>query len=235
MAQRIKLITKQKKSEDPALVELASKINESHEAALKSMRAGMQHAIDTGTLLRQAKALVQHGQWVDWVKKNCPSFCPRTAQLYMSLAKYIEIMPHLKDTILDQCLNVALPYLRERYYSYLGGKQLDKERLGQAFYNHMEKASELAKEIKINMGDEGWKHWLEGLNEPQQTFLSVLTSPSKIEFPPEFNRTWNSSGPYKPDADDEAELEEISREEQAIEKLAKIEKKKRKKELDNVA
>lgn len=54
----------------PALCDLAGQINDAHEAAERSFRSGVEHAIRAGELLIQAKAAVPHGAWEAWVRDN---------------------------------------------------------------------------------------------------------------------------------------------------------------------
>jgi hypothetical protein len=67
------------------LAQLAEWINAAHAAAEDSLRAGLQHARATGTLLIEAKAKVAHGQWIPWLEKNV-RFSVRTAQAFMRVA-----------------------------------------------------------------------------------------------------------------------------------------------------
>jgi hypothetical protein len=56
---------------------LAERINEEHEAyetgiktALGHFEAALEHALDAGDLLLQAKAEHEHGNWVPWLEAN---------------------------------------------------------------------------------------------------------------------------------------------------------------------
>ena len=68
-----------------SLPDLAARIRAEHEATISHLRQGAQHAMAAGDLLREAKALVKHGQWLPWLKENC-AIAERTAQQYMRLA-----------------------------------------------------------------------------------------------------------------------------------------------------
>jgi Protein of unknown function (DUF3102) len=65
---------------------LASTINEHLEAAENATRRGLEHAIAAGALLIEAKELVAHGEWLDWLQANC-HVSQRQAQTYMRLAR----------------------------------------------------------------------------------------------------------------------------------------------------
>ena len=71
------------------LDELRAEIDREHEAAVAAFRASVAHAIRAGELLAEAKALVGHGHWLNWVDANFPA-SRRTAQDYMYLAKHPE-------------------------------------------------------------------------------------------------------------------------------------------------
>jgi len=66
--------------------DLAARINAAHEEVKNSIRRGAEHAIKAGQLLLQAKETVGHGVFLEWVGEHC-TCTPRTAQLYMKLAK----------------------------------------------------------------------------------------------------------------------------------------------------
>lgn len=65
---------------------LAAQINAAHDMASRSAQAAITHAIAVGEGLIEAKALVDHGQWLPWLAENC-DFSEDTAQTYMKLAR----------------------------------------------------------------------------------------------------------------------------------------------------
>jgi hypothetical protein len=65
---------------------LVDRINAAHEEVKNSVRSGIGLMIKVGDLLLQAKAGLAHGSFLDWVGEHC-TCTPRTAQLYMKLAK----------------------------------------------------------------------------------------------------------------------------------------------------
>jgi hypothetical protein len=65
---------------------LASSINEHLAAAEAATRRGLEHAIAAGTLLIEAKELVDHGEWLPWLQANC-RIGERQARTYMRLAR----------------------------------------------------------------------------------------------------------------------------------------------------
>lgn len=66
------------------LPNLARLINVAHERSEKAIATGLQHAVEAGRLLTEAKAKLAHGQWLPWIDENC-SFSPRTAQRYIKM------------------------------------------------------------------------------------------------------------------------------------------------------
>ena len=70
----------------PALDALADRINAEHEACHSAMQKGLEHALEAGRLLLEAKKGLPHGEWLPWLKGNCPEIGQRTSQNYMRLA-----------------------------------------------------------------------------------------------------------------------------------------------------
>jgi len=71
------------------LDELRAEIDCQHAAAVAAFRTSVDHAIRAGELLLEAKTIVGHGHWLDWLAANFPASL-RTAQDYMYLAKHPE-------------------------------------------------------------------------------------------------------------------------------------------------
>jgi Protein of unknown function (DUF3102) len=65
---------------------LAARIRSEHLAAKLAARKTLEHAIQAGELLLEAKRLVGHGHWGDWLLDHC-DVSERTAQGYMRLAR----------------------------------------------------------------------------------------------------------------------------------------------------
>lgn len=66
---------------------LAEQIKQEHQACFGAMRQGVEHALNVGELLLQARSFVFHGEWEKWVINNC-YFTPRMARNYMKVARY---------------------------------------------------------------------------------------------------------------------------------------------------
>ena len=69
-----------------SLPDLAARIRAEHEAASDAVKRSLQHAIEAGRLLNEAKSLCGHGQWLPWLEEHC-RIAGRTARLYMQLAR----------------------------------------------------------------------------------------------------------------------------------------------------
>jgi hypothetical protein len=67
---------------------LAAEIVEHHTAAGVATREVMRHAIEAGSRLAEAKKLVGHGGWLEWLKANVPGISARTAQRYLAAAEH---------------------------------------------------------------------------------------------------------------------------------------------------
>jgi hypothetical protein len=90
-----------------SLAVLAGRIKAEHEAVHAALKDSVQHAIDAGDLLIEAKQqLGKHGQWLKWLSEHC-GVTERTAQRYMRLARH----KAKYDTVSDLTLNGALALL----------------------------------------------------------------------------------------------------------------------------
>jgi hypothetical protein len=65
---------------------LAARIRTEHEATAIAIERGVEHAINAGRLLIEAKQLLKHGEWLPWLEKKC-AVTARMAQVYMRLAR----------------------------------------------------------------------------------------------------------------------------------------------------
>ena len=71
------------------MAKLADGINSKYEAFLVSAQEAIQSAIECGKLLNHAKALVEHGDWLDWLQANT-KIGTRQAQKLMRLAEHAD-------------------------------------------------------------------------------------------------------------------------------------------------
>lgn len=71
---------------------LARQINREHQRCQRAFTSGMMHAIRTGKLLLEAKALCPYGTWLTWLTENFAS-SQRTAQAYMRVARAASSLP----------------------------------------------------------------------------------------------------------------------------------------------
>jgi hypothetical protein len=92
-------------------------INTEHKAVVEANQTSLQHAIAAGQMLRACKDSMPHGEWIDWLAKNCPDISERTAQLYMKLAKNEDKLEAAADenrnTVADLSLRGAAKLLAE--------------------------------------------------------------------------------------------------------------------------
>ena len=92
-----------------SLADLAARIVAEHTAIHGLLSDSIRRAISAGELLIEAKAMVQHGQWLPWLRDHC-KISERTAQLYMRCAKNrVEI--EKSATVADLTLNEAAALL----------------------------------------------------------------------------------------------------------------------------
>jgi hypothetical protein len=83
-----------------ALDDLARRIDAEHEAALRSARTAIEHAIECGQLLLEARASVPHGGWLPWLRENT-KVSERTAQRWMRFAENAEALLVKSATVAD--------------------------------------------------------------------------------------------------------------------------------------
>ena len=69
-----------------ALPDLADRINAAHRECAAAMNQGLQHALEAGRLLLEAKEQCTHGEWTPWLETNFAG-STRTARAYMQVAK----------------------------------------------------------------------------------------------------------------------------------------------------
>lgn len=66
--------------------ELAERINMRVRMAENHAKKALEYALEIGVLLNEAKPMVKHGGWEQWLAEHC-NLAPRTARAYMKLAK----------------------------------------------------------------------------------------------------------------------------------------------------
>ena len=95
-----------------SLITLASEINSEHENCNIAILDGLQHAIKAGELLLQAKELVNHGEWLPWLKSNV-TFSERTAQNYMRVFQRKNEILEKSATVADLSYKAAINLLAD--------------------------------------------------------------------------------------------------------------------------
>lgn len=78
-----------------AHLDIAAQINSHHDACQQSGSIALNHAMEVGRLLEQARRSCKHGEWGEWLNKNC-KFAPRTAQQYVRLWKSREQIEQMR-------------------------------------------------------------------------------------------------------------------------------------------
>jgi hypothetical protein len=66
---------------------LARTINDAHKRTLLSGQELLNAAVQCGEALTEAKEVAGHGNWLDWLAKNCPDISEDTAQHYMRVSR----------------------------------------------------------------------------------------------------------------------------------------------------
>jgi Protein of unknown function (DUF3102)/DNA N-6-adenine-methyltransferase (Dam) len=72
----------------------------------------LEHFMNAGELLIEAKAKLQHGEWLPWLDSECQC-SERSAQRYMKLAQNRALIEAKNDTVSDLSLRRALAEIQE--------------------------------------------------------------------------------------------------------------------------
>jgi hypothetical protein len=88
-----------RKSPRNQLAKLAKQIKGYHAATVQQLQLTVDFAMMCGDRLLEAKELVTHGQWGEWVSDHC-EMSDRTARLYM-LAQNREVIEAKTATVAD--------------------------------------------------------------------------------------------------------------------------------------
>ena len=102
------------------LTDLAKRINQEHQSCEESLKKGLNHALNCGKLLLEAKKLVQHGEWLPWIRDNC-QFSERTAQVYMRVTCNVPLLEKTQR-VTDLSFREAVKLLSDS-----GGNHFDKD------------------------------------------------------------------------------------------------------------
>lgn len=95
-----------------ALPQLAERINQEHRACEAALNTGLQHALEAGRLLIEAKEQVKHGDWGQWIKDNCEC-SDRTARAYMRVAHGLPRLEGKRQRAADLSFRDAVKLLAE--------------------------------------------------------------------------------------------------------------------------
>lgn len=138
-----------------SLAELAARINAEHTEVVHGLKAGIEHGIQAGVLLIEAKQQLKHGHWLLWLEKHC-LISERTAQLYMRLAKYRVEIEFKSETVADLTLRSALALIAnpsDRSLAAIHETLIDAEAAFVA-------AGEKLVAQKASMRPSEWRTWL---------------------------------------------------------------------------
>jgi Protein of unknown function (DUF3102) len=91
-----------------SLADLAARIRAEHEAVAAFMKKGLERAICAGELLLEAKAQLNHGEWLPWLAEHC-QIPERTATHYMRLARHADEIGNVADLTVRGALELLAP------------------------------------------------------------------------------------------------------------------------------
>jgi hypothetical protein len=90
--------------------DLLGRIEAEHQAAVRSARMAIQHAIACGALLIEARLRVEHGEWSKWVETHL-TLSLRQAEKYMRIARWCPAPDSTQESNLT--IEQALAAIRE--------------------------------------------------------------------------------------------------------------------------
>lgn len=106
---------------------LAEEIRREHHAARRASGEALRHAIAAGERLIEAKALLEHGQWLPWLaEQDIPE---RTARLYARIARHKDIIDAKSATVADMTLRGAVAELTEPKWPEKISERYEAQRL----------------------------------------------------------------------------------------------------------
>lgn len=92
------------------ITSIAEEIRVEHEACEQNAQSAVEHAIRAGELLIEAKAQVEHGGWLTWLRANFPA-SQQTANAYMRISE-----KYGRSRDLPMSVNAALKQLQPTKY-----------------------------------------------------------------------------------------------------------------------
>jgi hypothetical protein len=115
------------------LSDLATRIREAHERCHASMTQGLQHALEAGQLLIQAKDQIPHGEWLTWLQTHC-DIGERQSQNYMRLARDLpRLNPANTQRVADLSVRQALTLVSENAHTAHQLRKLPEEQQAELF------------------------------------------------------------------------------------------------------
>jgi hypothetical protein len=93
-----------------SLLDLGAQVKAQHEASVAASKRVVEHAMVAGDLLIEAKAQLEHGEWLPWLRDQC-GISARTAQRYVRLAENRSVIEAKYDTVSYLTLRAALELL----------------------------------------------------------------------------------------------------------------------------
>jgi hypothetical protein len=116
-----------------ALSDLASRIRQAHERCHASLTQGLQHALEAGQLLLQAKERVPHGMWLSWLGSSC-DLGERLAQRYMRVARDLpRLSPANTTRVSDLSFRQALTLIASNTQTARQLQKLPEEEQAEVF------------------------------------------------------------------------------------------------------
>jgi hypothetical protein len=150
------------------LSDIATRANMAHDNACEAAAQAVAYAIEAGRALIDAKDIVGHGDWLEWLKDNV-TFSDRTARLYMRLA---EVVPAMSDEDRQRVAKMSLRGAAKAIASKNSKKSADNKRVAETA-----RAARIDDDTARSWGvvaiDDDGKRWTNGVRVAEKKAVNL--------------------------------------------------------------
>ena len=157
------------------LATLAERINREHRAAEVALNTGLEHALEAGRLLIEAKAQVAHGEWLPWLERHFEG-APRTARVYVQLARR---WPQIKEAKRQRVANLSVRSAVKLLASPTDGARATPQAEQRPFWSIREMNDRQVKRISIECSIGQVLAWAESQKAPRVNKLWPWLCPAE--------------------------------------------------------
>ncbi|HVM78864.1 MAG TPA: DUF3102 domain-containing protein [Stellaceae bacterium] len=147
-------------ADDAGLAKEAQLSNEDHRSVRFHLGSAVHYAIQAGLRLNnKVKPYLPHGQFLPWLKANC-EFSERTAQTYMSMAYYVQMMPDLEDQLTGLPLGTAHRFLKDAFEKRSNSRARTIVEITKSLRDHVCRTQDELQAALDVLGEKKWEEWL---------------------------------------------------------------------------